>query len=1324
MVILKKTFFTVVLLATGLWLLLVWGVTLPLDFLAPRLEAFVGSILDREVQLKGPARVKLSLHPILILGGLTIANPYQWPKQVHFLTASSGKGQIDLLTLLHGDIHLNNLEFEGVDLQLVVRSDHSTNFHFPSMQDQDEAPAGDHELIGLDRLSMRNIRLSYRDDSSGKEFDLSIDHAEGQGRTGNPMQFSLEGSLNLQPCSLEITGGYLHDLMYGSGTWPLTQGSLNIAGTTLQVSGELNRDKEMMTGFANLSLTGDDIAAFGKVFAVHLPEYGPFSLKGGVTLIPGQLQITGLAVGAFQSELQGDFNVNFRGTRPKLDGNIVVTSFNPALFTFLNDKEEKTDTTDTSQLDSGAPLPWEALQFIDADLHVVMKKQDIMGVQLDGMQGTFSLVDGNLTFPLSLAVMGTRLTGHLDVITSEKIPSISFSTTAETIDLRHLSEALAGEKSLNGQLGHLSFKAGASGKSIRDLLHTLELDATVADTIVHKGSNEIMEADRLSLQRMPGRFSLTGNGSLLGRPMNLRFSVGGPQANRNFTGKPVRLQLTACDTDLQFDGTINPDSQALLDFNFAVKGQNLCGFAEPLRAFLGQHEDYEFAGTGKLYQDSWALDLAKIRVGDFNLDANAELKIDSRGIPVMTAKINSDILDISPLLHRSETQPDITTTAEQQSGQVESIEPSIKGAQEKEAGEESIAALQSLLTRKILPDSLVLPVNMLLEFHIRQLDTGSGQIDDINISAAVQEGVLKQAPFSASIAGVVFSGACNADFSGHVPAIHLQLIATNVDIPHLFTEFQMDHPFDMTAGKVGLDLDLHGKTIMELLLKNSLLVQIQEGKWTIRRGELNTPLVIAIDRATYRGGRDKESSMELSGNLNTQPLALKISSTGLFGKKELKPVTLTMHATLAESELQIDGRILPKKDAGNALHLSTKLSGSSFDKLNDLLGVNLPPWGPYKIRGTLSMDNDIFAMHDMSLQVGSSELQGEITLRGTKTDKGDIGVPLQMQTKLRAESIQLNDFRFGQWSPVADVQAHPEASQDMMEKKEKKDGKQYKLFSPELSPLLNGTVDVEVVEVLSGTDKLGGGLLQARLEDGLYSLDTLRLEIPGGSVKIRGTFKPEVEKSSIGFGMDIEHLDYGILARRTVPTSNLKGVMHLQVDMQSTADGPAHLNEHLNGKFRFGVKPEEFQSGIIDLWAVNILTAALPALLKGNSSVVNCLAGDFTVTDGLMRPEVFILDTSAMRVQGEGEVDFKTNGIDFHLKPTPKSAHFFSLATPITISGTITEPHIGVTAGGVFGTIFRLATSMVTVPLQWIFSKNMEDDGHEACTDAMNWVLE
>ncbi len=481
-------------------------------------------------------------------------------------------------------------------------------------------------------------------------------------------------------------------------------------------------------------------------------------------------------------------------------------------------------------------------------------------------------------------------------------------------------------------------------------------------------------------------------------------------------------------------------------------------------------------------------------------------------------------------------------------------------------------------------------------------------------------------------------------------------------------------------------------------------------------------LDITLTQVHYSASPGQPSVISLDGDVNSAPLAVEIRGEGLFAKGSNKAVTLSVQGNLADNNVSVNGQMNRVQNANNTLDFSTELNGNNLNSLSDLLGLNLPPLGPYRVAGSLGMtDPQKLRFHDMVVQVGDSTLKGDMLVEGTPSDEQAFAFPLTFHTTLKAETIQLNDFQFGDWTPVVAQETESAADNNDTEKQKETSSKLQNLFSEELGEKIQAFLDVNVQEVLSGTDTLGSGQLSAKLEDGKYSLDILKLDIPGGSVYMQAELFPKSNGTSANLSMTIDHFDYGILARRTVPDSNLKGVLNLRLDIHSYADSPLQLKEHMGGYFRFGVEPEEFEAGILDLWAVNIITAALPALMKGSSSEVNCLAGDFRLDDGIMTPDIFLLDTSNMRVQGKGKVDFKTDAIDFHMNPTPKAAHFFSLATPITVSGTIFDPAIGVSASGVLGTVFRQAASVVTVPFQWIFTDNLEADGSEVCSAAMQW---
>jgi AsmA family protein len=155
---------------------------------------------------------------------------------------------------------------------------------------------------------------------------------------------------------------------------------------------------------------------------------------------------------------------------------------------------------------------------------------------------------------------------------------------------------------------------------------------------------------------------------------------------------------------------------------------------------------------------------------------------------------------------------------------------------------------------------------------------------------------------------------------------------------------------------------------------------------------------------------------------------------------------------------------------------------------------------------------------------------------------------------------------------------------------------------------------------------------------------------------------------------------------------------------------------HGSGRIDFAVWPENMKAGVFDLWAVNLLVSLVPQVDPSKESRVNCAIGSFQLTDGQLVDRAIILDTTRMRVVGTGTADFKNEKVWLRMSPQAKKAQFLSLATPIEVNGTFTDPKIGVSPGDVVETVARVATSIVWVPLQKLFGKKIPADGNDACT--------
>jgi hypothetical protein len=347
----------------------------------------------------------------------------------------------------------------------------------------------------------------------------------------------------------------------------------------------------------------------------------------------------------------------------------------------------------------------------------------------------------------------------------------------------------------------------------------------------------------------------------------------------------------------------------------------------------------------------------------------------------------------------------------------------------------------------------------------------------------------------------------------------------------------------------------------------------------------------------------------------------------------------------------------------------------------------------------------------LKLQVGSSQLTGYGKLDTTLA-------PPRIDVVLTAPSIQLDDFRLGDWSaeknrPV--VAKNAEIKTGLSQKTSKASANTQQLLSPEVLARQNAYLTVQVEQVVSGQDKLGSGKLVAQLENGRAAVGPVVVNTPGGSASLLFKYEPGKKDVQISLRAEAKQFDYGILARRIDRKSEMSGVVSLDVDVNSRTEYLADIFKHGKGHVNFSVWPENLKSGLLDVWAVNVLMALLPAIDSSNESKVNCAIGNFILADGKLKEKSFLIDTSRMRVTGKGAVDFAEGKINLYVQPRAKTPQFLSLAIPIELSGTLDDFKVGVRAGDVVESVGQFVTSVIWVPLKILFGKETPVDGRDVC---------
>ncbi len=475
-----------------------------------------------------------------------------------------------------------------------------------------------------------------------------------------------------------------------------------------------------------------------------------------------------------------------------------------------------------------------------------------------------------------------------------------------------------------------------------------------------------------------------------------------------------------------------------------------------------------------------------------------------------------------------------------------------------------------------------------------------------------------------------------------------------------------------------------------------------------------------IDECTGSGEAGKPFNLNFVGNFDQHPykIGVKIGSLAEFLASQKGWAEIDVD--IAKTQLSLTGDVQLPSATGFA-NLSVSVKGENLNTLNSLLKVDLPPFKKYGIVCNLNARHGKASLEKLDVHVGASRLIGNGTMTNLLTSKSETDAKLGISTQLTAELIQLDDFNLDGWSPSGgsdktiqtnSTQTNSTSVKVDVDADQSKDVKQ--LLSPEFMNSINADFKFEAREVKKGENSLGRGILVVGLKNGVLKIDPLDLYIPGGSAHFDGIFTITKAGVKAGFKTNINQFDYGVIARSSHPDTKMGGLLSLDVAVESDAPNFNSIMANANGYFRIGAKPENMESGIIDLWAVNLFTAVMNNVSKDKSKI-NCAILRLDIKDGYMTSETIMADTSKMRIFGKAAINFKKQTIDLEVAPTPKQPEFFSLATPVAVHGTFKDFGIGVKGLDLVGTVFSFIVSPVVVPIERIFVKDLATDGADVC---------
>ena len=1259
------------------------------------LERVATRVLGREVKLDGDLVLVPGLEPKLSIGGLRIANPPGFGTP-DFATLAGASLQLALAPLLEGRLHVIALEARDARVRLEVDANGRANWGFdptgtaqasPGAAGQDRAtPRG--VAIAVERLAIADIVVWHHDARTGITRELDLDALEGEASRDRPLALRFNGHIEREfAYAGTVQAAPLAELAAATG-WPFVL-DVKLIGSSIHLDGRFHAATGRTE--ATLGLGAKDLGEIERFLQTKLPPVGATGFAATLAWGDGKLRLDDIRAVMGASSLDGRIEVSLAGERPLVTGLLSIPQLD--VRPFLGSSVSPDAPADPMTYAELERVTLDLRQLAAFDVDVGLRLGRVLGLPGDVRDARLSvdLHDGVLDAPLAATVAEVTLTGRLTADARQALPSVWLELGARDTRLGGLAELLAGLRGLQGTLGRFDLRLGGRGETVGNLVRAMEVKVAAGDARLTYGNAQGERPVRMTLAELvaavpPGeRLRAEARGTLLDVPVRMTLAGGDLASTLRDQRAPLDLEVRAPGATLAIKGTFAPPSAAAgADLRFALDAKRSGELAGWLGVAARSALPIAIAGHARVESDEWHVEDTTVRVGRSKLALDAHRTGIGSRKPFTLVSLRSPFLDVPEL---------------------ESLRP--PGAARPEDRRTAIDL--PLFPRDIdLADADI-------GIGLERVVLGRTELVNAGFAARFRDGRLPPTPFAGTLAGVPFQGTLAFDPRRETPDLTLALGADNVDVGALLARLGVAEGFNARADALRLELIGRGERLSELARRSSFRATLAGGTLDLRNPGGKPLAQIAISEVVAGAEAGEPVRVAIDGRIGKTPVKIGVASGTLAAFLENREyVPFKVDAEAAGTRMNVNGRMALPLAAGRG-DLTLVLSGDRLDSLDTLAQTELPPWGPWSLSGPVRATRDAYEVAALDVRVGESLLEGSGRLELS-------GARPRLDMSVKSSRLQLDDFPLGNWSAFSG--AKPDAQAKLTTSEARARAKQAAasgeaLLSRDTLNRFDAYLDVQVEEVRSGEDRLGSGWLRAQVDAGRLTVGPALVNLPGGTATMSAGYTPLERGVEVAVGAYVDRFDYGVLARRAQPGTTAAGQFSLRTELSATAPALDAVMAHANGRIDFAVWPERIAADAFDLWAVNVFVALLPAVDSSKSSRVNCAVGRFDLKDGKLTEDRLVLDTSRMRVNGHGRVDFDTEQIELRMQPRAKRAQFFSLQTPVDVRGTLEDFKVGVRGEDVAATVIRFFTSVIVVPFQQFRQGRAPQDGQDVCADPL-----
>jgi uncharacterized protein involved in outer membrane biogenesis len=593
---------------------------------------------------------------------------------------------------------------------------------------------------------------------------------------------------------------------------------------------------------------------------------------------------------------------------------------------------------------------------------------------------------------------------------------------------------------------------------------------------------------------------------------------------------------------------------------------------------------------------------------------------------------------------------------------------------------------------------------------------------DFQLNSTATEMLVSGQPWQLTGKGKIAGSSVNikSELQSHDDAFDIELITsiTDIDIGKLLSELDIISGLDIFNEHAAFTATLHGSDMMELYQSARIRLQLGKGYWNPHDPDHNNKSTLAISQASAVVSWDSPVIIDFDGNYKDEAIDIRLTTNHLKDFfDDISELDIDLFMSIADTEISANGNLtLPINKRKFLLDIDIK--GKDLERLNPIINTEFPPLNDFRVSGNLRFSDKNIILKSATASVGETKLLSSIVIdREPETSLWNIN--------LKAENLQINDFIFDDWTHQSSAPSSesrkekPATDTSAAESKQPLDqiiNRKVKEFENKLKdPRMHLNMNLSVDNLLIGSNRLGKGRLQFHMLDNVFAIRNADIEVPGGRIQTSLSLRKPQQEFVGDLKLDIDKLDYGVIAKMLDPEAKLSGAISTRIDLELRGDSISQAFDHANGIIDIAFWPRNTQPArILNLWTTNLYLILLPELKKKESKV-NCLVGLMNVENGIMKEELLAIDTTKLWINGNITVNFERQHVDLSLFPASKTARFFAIQTPIRVEGSYTDISLALNPVDLTTSYISFITSPLHVPARWIFEDKPPLDGSAIC---------